>query len=207
MKIAQPSQGFDYEAIYRAIDHEEDKSAEARGKLPPTITARTYTDAQILTMFREAFRWIIVGSEYSTTGGTASSNRRKRKATGVTDEAPNRSLSRVLNVIVSGRRAVAAAWVLMPELFDGGSLASIGLLPNVRTTRKTLCVHAKDFEDAFGIHCRAMRTEANRAQLSEAARARWEKRKAAARRARHAQAKAARPAINAGSPPDDPSRN
>lgn len=147
-------QNFDYDEIARLVDGR----CEADHAPDGSFASRSFTHAELAETLAEFVRWIVLGAHRDGPG-----------------HGPNQSLTRLIRADLIGRRAISAAWILRPALFDGASLSEVGRLPGVDSTRKMLCDHVADFEDVFGIHSRAMRTQTNRDRLSAAATKRWQR--------------------------------
>jgi hypothetical protein len=130
---------------------------------PSGLAERTFSHSEMVSTLAEIVRWTVFGAA------------RQRE----TDVSQTRALR--IRVDTIGARAIVAAWILRPEMFDGLPLATIGELPNEKASRKVLCDHAADFEGTFGIRSQAQRTQTNRDQLSESARKRWKRKQSAPR--------------------------
>ncbi len=91
---------------------EGDDAPSAEKTPPPAIyTQAQYTQA-LATALGEFSRWIVLGQ------------RRDGAGTG-----PNQSLACIVQADAIAKRALGAAWILRPELFEGQSLTAVGKLP------------------------------------------------------------------------------
>jgi len=173
------STGFDYDAVEAAIDdwkgqdtppHPHPAQSATNGPPQAPDSGRTYTDAELAYALAEFARWLIYGSGISTHRRT---KRTLAGPEGVTPSTANHSLARLIRSDTIASRAISAAWLLRPALFQGRSLAFIGRLPKVGMSRRKLAMYAWDFEAMFGIRNRGLRTISNRKALSASALRRW----------------------------------
>lgn len=166
----EPSVDFDFDEVDRNLADYERMLAEKPGIAPAASTTtpkpaptsvsidaaanvRVYTKEDVAHALHEYARWLILG---------------------LTKDTTDRERSYYIADTIA-KRAIASAWVLDAQLFEGRTLADVGRLPCVRFSRERLAVHAREFSDVFHIPARGLRTETARRNYSRAAKRRWEK--------------------------------
>lgn len=174
----EPSVDFDFDEVDRNLAAYEQMLAEKPGipaaaaaapsttnATKPTATSvtidaaasqRVYTKEDVAHALHEYARWLILG---------------------LTKDTTDRERSYYIADTIA-KRAIASAWVLDAQLFEGRTLADVGRLPCIRFSRERLAVHAREFSDVFHIPARGLRTDTARKNYSRAAKRRWAKKAA-----------------------------
>lgn len=163
------SVGFDFDAVDRALAEDDqrksrrvndtgtiitdDNDSRPTVEIDNTSTQRLYTQADLAHALHEFARWIILG--------TATNSAIRDRAYYISDTI--------------AKRAIASAWVLDPQLFDGRSLSQIGRLPCIRFRRFSLAKHAREFSSVFHVASRGLKTQTARDAAKRAAVRRWAK--------------------------------
>ena len=148
---------FDFDSVEIAVDGESPEEGEA-----------LYTREDLAQALAGMLVWIVSGSPYVT--------QRRGKLRTPRVSSDGKPLLPRMGTPLLGKRALAAAWVVAPHLFNGCSLAHLASLPATGATRKTLSKHAQDFERMYGLKSRALRAEVEREHSASSARKRWQER-------------------------------